>query len=259
MSQREFFSYRFAVPGYIFILFLLAINYVPLLTILKETGLDSAFGAFLAFLSLFTGSALGFMIAQFWWWWFNHKGRTFGLKKLEGAEKALINKYKPEIENAAETERKKWHILIFDYIILNGDKQGDKLWKYAERRWDIYHVLSSTCLALIISYIIGVFVRIYFEIFIFQSSVLTLINAFSWDFLSGSYGAEFFAQIFFLICMIISLAFVQKGRENIIEEYSRIVEAVVHHSHIERERLRAIFPSCFKPLPSDKASAGSLS
>lgn len=251
MSQREFFSYRFAVPGYTFVLFVIGMNYVPLLEVVKATGLDSAFGAFLAFLSLFTGSALGFLISQVWWWQFNRQGRVFGIKQLETAEKALAKKYGPEMEGLTDIEKRKRLGLVLDYIILQADENGDKLWKYSERRWDMYHVLSSVYTALIIAYVTGACVRVYFEVFLFQSSILRLLNAFCSNFWSV-FGPELFAQLFFFAGFGILLWFVKVGKDNITEEYNRIIEAIVHSSSVERDKLRQVFPNWFKLPPQQE-------
>lgn len=67
MSERQYFSLRYAIPGFAFILILIGINFVPLLKFLEEIpAFKDSFGAFLAFFSLFSGSAIGFLISQFW-------------------------------------------------------------------------------------------------------------------------------------------------------------------------------------------------
>jgi len=61
MSERRYFSLRYTVPGYTFILLVIGINYVPLIEFMKTTGAPEVFGAILAFASLLTGSALGYL------------------------------------------------------------------------------------------------------------------------------------------------------------------------------------------------------
>lgn len=90
MPEREYFSFRYAIPGYTFLLLVVLINYIPLLTILRATGAGQVFGAFLAFLSLFTGSAIGFLVSQFWWLYFSHGDRIFGVNGYETLRNFLI-------------------------------------------------------------------------------------------------------------------------------------------------------------------------
>ena len=67
MSERSFFDWRTALPGYTFILIILGLNYSPLFEIFKSQGIQSTFGAILAFLTLVSGSAIGFLVSQVWW------------------------------------------------------------------------------------------------------------------------------------------------------------------------------------------------
>jgi hypothetical protein len=85
MSQRHFFSFRYSIPGYTFIVLVIGTNYVPLFEVLTARGFESVFVAFLAFLSLLSGSAIGFLISQFWYWKFQKKIGIFGVKQFESA------------------------------------------------------------------------------------------------------------------------------------------------------------------------------
>jgi hypothetical protein len=145
MPEREYFSFRYAIPGYIFILLVVAINHVPLLRFLEITEAGEVFAALLGFLSLFAGSALGFLISQIWYWWFGRKRAkkpgVYGIDELEQVDKALIKKLqKLGLRKDAE-DNKRAMLAIADYIVY---RKEELLLGYARRRWDMYHVLSST-------------------------------------------------------------------------------------------------------------------
>ena len=54
MPERGYFSFRYSIPGYTFILLVIAVNIVPLLTILSDASIGPFFGAFLAFVKKLT-------------------------------------------------------------------------------------------------------------------------------------------------------------------------------------------------------------
>jgi hypothetical protein len=91
MSEREYFSLRYAVPGFTFILIILGLNYSPLLSILRASGTTEVFGVFLSLLSLFAGSAIGFLVAQISYFYF-HWRRIYSsaFKSLENAAKEKL-------------------------------------------------------------------------------------------------------------------------------------------------------------------------
>jgi len=98
MAERQYFSLRYAIPGYAFILLVIAINYVPLLNILPE--FSEVFGAFLAFLSLFSGSAIGFLICQAWWWWFQGHAGIWGISEFKEARDEFTTRVTKSVKGA---------------------------------------------------------------------------------------------------------------------------------------------------------------
>lgn len=143
MSRRDYFSVRYTIPGYTLILIVIGINYVPLLRFLEITGLESIFGAFLAFFSLFAGSALGFLVSQLYWWWFLSKGALFGVKEFKKTLNALVEKYdliRPPWNKDTQMEV----YALFDYVDNSVEKGKEKLLGLEARRWDMYHLLSIT-------------------------------------------------------------------------------------------------------------------
>jgi len=231
MSEREYFSLRYAIPGFTLILIIIGINYVPLLKIMEITRLESAFGAFLAFLSLFTGSAIGFLVSQVWWCWL--RWRRIILNVFKPMEDTLITKcgFKPPRK---KDEEQKVVSAILDFLLLKTD--SEKFWKYAQRRWDMFHVFSSTLVTMIIAYILGIILRIYYEFSIFQGSFKVCNTGFL---------AEVGAQVFVLLCVITLVLLILWARGYVFDEYVFILNALIEDPELNKELLKA-FPDYFK-------------
>lgn len=253
MPEREFFSFRFAIPGYILILLIISINYVPLFAILENTKAGEVFGAFLAFLSLFSGSALGFLISQFWWWWFDREGRSFGMNRCKQAKDVFIQRYNGwtghKLVIPENDKSKKQKILlhlehIFDYVVLTAqgskgkERSEDRLWSYAERKWDMYHVFSSTRLSLILGFALGTAFRIYYERFIFGAFRL-LGNSAIADKVALP---ELWAYIFLLVSSVILVILISIVRSNVENEYSETLTFIARHCDPDVKDLMRTFP-----------------
>lgn len=68
MSERTYFSFRYAIPGYTFLAIILLINIEYFIEHMKQLS-DSItlFGIILGFFTLLSGSAIGFIISQIWY------------------------------------------------------------------------------------------------------------------------------------------------------------------------------------------------
>ena len=248
MSERQYFSLRYAIPGYTFILLVIVINYVPLLEILTTHGFESAFGVFLAFLSLLSGSAIGFLVSQFWWW-FQRKVGIFGVKQFEKTLRAFAKKYKlkkPPLIQWNEDEKRQL-LAAFDYV--SHSETREKILTLAQRRWDMYHLLASTFHTLWIGSAAGILCRIYYEYFLFLSEPLYKIPFRDLiSILLKNVEPIVLASIFVSVAFF--LFFLRKGRQWMITEYAAISEARIRSSDVKREDLRKAFPDLF-PEPSD--------
>lgn len=238
MPEREYFSFRYAIPGYTFILLVIAINYVPLLTILEKTQAESAFGAFLAFLSLFTGSAIGFLISQFWWWKFGVQP-LLGKKQLEPAAREIYKKYfKKDRERAEEiTKGIRDNIkaigYVFEYIIRRDE--DDKFFDVASRRWDMYHVFSSTILALIVGAVVGLLCRFYCEIFLFGAS-FSIVQG------NAKAMAEAIALLLVFAGWGLLLWVLAIQKQRLLADYCPLLKAIILKSKVTKEELEEVFP-----------------
>lgn len=235
MSSREYFSLRYAVPGFSFILIIVGLNFLPMYDILKALGTTEILAIILSFLSLFTGSAIGFLFTQIWFWRY-HSKRIYApiLKHLE----------KPMIENLGwrpgeYTEDKEVAMsAILDYILC--DEKENKFWQYGQRRWDIYHILSCTKVSLLIGYCVGYIFRIIWlilfrndlinsPIFIVKNDLILIILT------------SIFVSIFYLV--------ISNERGQIFNEYYKMLEILLTKKRSDIcliKRLIDVFPAYFE-------------
>jgi hypothetical protein len=170
MSERQYFALRYAIPGYVFILIVIALNYVPLLKILEASGISDVFGAFLAFFSLFSGSAIGFLVSQVWWFMWQKKCGILGEEAYDTSIKAFCENYGlKNPKSISDKNDKREFITALDYVC--HFCVDEKLVKVGERRWDIYHVLSSAFHTLWIGLIVGIAIRLYYGIYLFSRHI----------------------------------------------------------------------------------------
>lgn len=235
-AERQYFSLRYAIPGYTFILIVVIINYVPLLAILKTRGFEPVFGAFLAFLSLLSGSAIGFLVSQFWWCRFQKNRSIFGVERFrEITIEAFTNRY--ETIRAHTDNERRMIIAACDYV--SHSKTRKNLLDLSERRWDMYHLLSTTRDTLWIAFTVGVLCRILY-------GVQTLLqNGFGKDYFSVLF--ELLALAFIFVGLIFLTFSLKKGIEAIIDEYAYLAAARIRTSKVRRHELERAFPDLFPP------------
>ncbi len=160
ISERGYFSLRYAIPGYTLILLVIGINLNPLLHIKPIVGNIPAFGVFLTF--LLSGSAIGFLVTQVYWWRFQRKVGILGVDKLKKPMiSALATTFnldeKKLLAICCEDEKRKL-LAVLDYIS-HSDKRKS-LHTLVERRWDMYHLLASTEHTIYIGTIFGGITRV---------------------------------------------------------------------------------------------------
>lgn len=248
MSEREYFSLRYAVPGFTFILIILGLNYSPLLSILRESGTTEVFGVFLSFLSLFAGSAIGFLVAQIWYSYF-HWRRIYSnvFKRLEN-----IAKEKLGFESKAEGKDKDVMLsAVLDHILL--ETHDEKYWKYCQRRWDVFHTLSCTLVSLILGVCLGLIMRIASfctlaqkrlgDILVYET-YRPLLEQFSTLSLEAKVDALSF--VFMLISVIALILITLYGRRQVFNEYYPILRILIgKYSEDLKASLRKAFPDFF--------------
>jgi len=230
-SARGFFSLRYVIPGYTFILIIIGLNIFPLVSFAQGTETPEAFVAILAFVTLLTGGAIGFLVSQFWWFCFNRKGAISGIKQFEGEFKIVEDKAKnlpSDDKNKKETVE-----AILDFtMFLEEDKE---LLRLVWRRWDIYHILSSTSCTIIVSLIAGIGIRLY----LFAFGLFPIAN--------NAFGcAELTASILVGVSAVVLLLVFRSLKNNIVTKYYPLHKALVTRNLSKNKKsLQEAFPEYF--------------
>ena len=236
MSDRSYFSLRYAVPGYSFLFTLFMINIFPFYSSIIGRGIELTFSASLGILSLFGGSAIGFLISQVWWYIFQRRGAIFSdfldRNKARPPVQRLMEKYHLiNPKNVENTQQQRQRVVnVYGYIKHSELERGmEKIVNYTTRRWDMHHVLSSTRISLIIGTILGIIIR--FIIATFPETTKILLN-----------GYEFLFIIIIALIVRFLIYTIERGLLWINIQYDGISKAIIENSRISEEHLRKIFP-----------------
>jgi len=242
--ERVYFSFRYAIPGYVFILVVGGICYVPLFEVFKQTEVSTVLGAVLALLYLLSGSAIGFLISQVWWWCYNVKGGFFGIPGFIRIESVLSEYGFLPPKRLGEREKRDVMEAISDFAT-NLRADDEKLLSYATRRWDMYIVLSSTYYSLLLGLIAGTVLRIGSEIFFFGNLPWNL--AVLEHYFDVGSNSELFVLLI-IIVIILSLAWIlNAARRTLMNNYYPFFEASVRYGmHKYKDDLTAAFPQFFQ-------------
>lgn len=151
MSQRTFFTLRYGLPGYTFILMAILVAFHELKGVFFQPNSvqSTVIGAFLAFLSLLSGGAIGFLVSELWYVVFTYvlMGNYGKFSKLR---LSLRDKY-------GLTEDRHHQILFMDYILR---QSSNEMQMYTQRRFDLLHICCSTFVAIPIGLLFGLMIRL---------------------------------------------------------------------------------------------------
>jgi hypothetical protein len=228
MSEREYLSLRYAVPGFTLILIVLGTNSVPLLNAMSDKGLSSVLGAVLTFLA--TGSAIGFLISQFWYVRLFWEDSAF-LGELVRMQSILKGKVDFNYEKAGRNndERLRTLNVVMDHIAFSKDKE---IYQYVQRRCDLYHTMSSTSLAIVLGLKFG-----------FLTRILLGVPGFNMPFWQVCHPAEYLIFTFVTIASLCLLYIIWKGRQNIWHEIDLWWVGLA--TTADKKKLKEFFPDFF--------------
>ena len=153
--------------------------------------------------------------------------------KFENNETAFIEWFK------VDEKHKK---VVMDFI-LHQNKEDMKA-KISQRRWDVYHTLSSTLYSMVIGLLVGIGLRIYYEWFliepIFEISFFTGIRA---------QEVELIAIIIFTVILVVVFWL---GRKRLMRNYYPLLEAFLRYEIKQvGEELAIAFPEYFGKVKTD--------
>lgn len=242
MAARGYFNLRNTIPGYSFILILIAFNYVPLMEILQNPGFPDFFGAFLAFFYSLSGGAIGFLISQGWWWYWQKNAGILGDREFFSTVNAFSERYGLDVPAKNDVRARRLFISAMDYADHTKlSKDHKELLTLAERRWDMFHTLSSTLLALILGLETAIIVRSYFWYINLTKKVFVITP-------------ETTALILMGISIFILIYLVNKGRIWTKQMSADLSEAIVRIEEVngnERNGLKTAFPQLYDDYVRD--------
>lgn len=151
MPERTFFMLRYALPGYIFLLTVISLNWTIMYALFSNEDFGALFTALFVFLYLLSGSAIGFLISQLWYVYF-HRVYYGKYGVLPEVNRILKDRYQQSLKEEEEIDLHK--LQIFSDYIERLSEQKDML-IYKQRRWDLIHLFGSTMLAFPAGLIIG--------------------------------------------------------------------------------------------------------
>lgn len=150
MSERNFFNIRYALPGYTFILIMILVaNPVIIETLVGLTEVHFLITAFIAFFTLLSGGAIGFLISQVYYFFHNS---CFNRFSLLDTRKFLKKEFKL-VDNTHQ------EVVFLDYLFHQSD---ERTINYVTRRFDLQHTFGSTLFAIGFGVIFGIYFKIDF-------------------------------------------------------------------------------------------------
>jgi len=163
MSARVFFDLRHTVPGYTFILWNLLINlrfvsffFLELVPMANLSEASTLFGIVLGFLTLMSGSAIGFLVSQFWWLIFYYLRIEKWLNSLD--TKAFGDKQQTKrLGEKYMIKNKEDEVIASDHII--NSQKDEHVFQYMTRRWDLLVSFGSTLVAILLGSVVGISLR----------------------------------------------------------------------------------------------------
>jgi len=152
MSERGIFSYRYMIPGFIFVLTIFTIN-IEIVAYSISIPQELQLSAIISIATFLSSPALGFIISQRWYSEFR--------KKYEH----LHTKWHNELHNRKIIEDNT--VANCDYWLYAESKIKKRIFTYLERRLDFFHTLASTYYVVIPSLFAGYGIKliIYFILY----------------------------------------------------------------------------------------------
>jgi len=201
----------------------MALNWGPLLEILQDLGkLGIQPDIFSAAVFLLGGSAFGFIIHQFWWMFYLWKGAEYWSDRR--SINSLINRFGLSRPKCKQNGKK--IIVALDYVLHHGvNKERSRIFSYIVRRWDMYHLLSSEIFALLMGFVLGMLLRVYFY-----------LDMRSWEPREVFNLSVIYIVVVFLMCLL------YKGRQWVQFQRDVLSAGIVNDSEITRSELGTTFP-----------------
>jgi len=180
-SERTFFSLRYTIPGYIFILILILVTLPKLRIIFTDIVSTDLIGIVLGF--LLSGPPVGFLVSQIWYVLFKSDylrelGFWRGLCLGDGVDvQWRRRKFLRERFNLRRQYPQELTFSNYIHTLLEGDPWRD----YTERRFNLMHILGSSLFAILLSICISYIPMMF--IFAIQGTTIIVVAYEIWLFI----------------------------------------------------------------------------
>ena len=258
MSERGYFDKRYAIPGFTFIVIILMYNFHPIYLILKYAEVKDISALLLGIFTVFISNAIGFLISQQWWSDFQREGAHFRWrhdKRPVNAVETMRRKYSiPELKCANKSQYEAYTLGIYGYIVqFEAAKEEYKdVFNYAIRRWDLFHLLSSTIYSINYAFYVFVVIRVIFilsyvicSLLISNNVNLFIINVSNINFELGSF--IFLFELFsWIVIILISRRLKNRLNESrmwVLTQYDTVSRGLINQSRITDYRIHRLFNS----------------
>ena len=158
MSERDYFSLRYTVPGFALILVVIGLNYKPMHLILARQGITDILGLAISILTLFASSAIGFLISQIWFTWFHRKRLFARILEKDKVEDYMAKAFHWKLNAKKGKERDVIMSTLIGYF-LNTEIKSEKIFGFFQRKIDLYHTMSCAWVSLLSGLVIGLSFR----------------------------------------------------------------------------------------------------
>ena len=156
VSERSYFAYRWAIPGFTFILIIISLNHHVLIqSIVLQDGVPAFPQIFFGLLALLSGSGIGFLISQIWH--FLHESFDLYYGAPRKPYQTTIELY--ELERGFKKKNDKKRISSFFVYLLNSSSNQKQLTDLLSRRGDLYHLFGSEITSLFSGLLLGWIIR----------------------------------------------------------------------------------------------------
>jgi len=156
-SERTFFSLRYTISGYTFILIIILVTLPKLLVLVSGLELAGPISVFLGF--LLSGPPAGFLISQIWYvlfksdhlWrigFWRYLGLNAGMIVQDRRRRYLRNEYGLRVHYHQE-------LTFSNYLHTLLEKEEDPWRTYTERRFNLMHILGSSFFAILLGSIVS--------------------------------------------------------------------------------------------------------
>lgn len=202
---------------------MLVFNYTPLLNVIHYLPIQPLVGAVLGFLTIMSGSAIGFHVSRIWYWWYQRNDEFY----RKGTYNIMIEEFgltRCGDKKSIQGVRAIWGY-FFHHVM--GYEKKSELVKYCQRRWDLFHTFSATIFSILLGIVLGVGFRILFAI--------------QWSY-QYDFSKEFVIHFFLILILPVLIYFLREGTKWIFSEYELVSNAIILDEDNRIPNLNNIFP-----------------